>query len=147
MLENEKWKFPGGLVVGTLHFHHHGLGSVPSQGTKIPQVLWHSQKKKSGVLSRQGVSKEADWPVEILHVKVCAAAWLQQGFCYLPQPPGLQHGSSSSSTPSVTNSGLVNPFHCLPGVPSPHPVSELLQPFPGWPPWLGYTGFSELWFI
>ena len=115
---------------------------------RSPKSCGTAKKKKSGVLSRQGVSKEADWPVEILHVKVCAAAWLQQGFCYLPQPPGLQHGSSSSSTPSVTNSGLVNPFHsCLPGVPSPHPVSELLQPFPGWPPWLGYTGFSELWFI
>ena len=83
------------LVVRTLHFHHHGLGSAPSQGTKItPQVLWHSQKKKSAVLSGQGISKEADWPVEILHVKVCATAWLQAGSCYLPQLPGLHHGSS-----------------------------------------------------
>ena len=27
-------------------FHCRGSDSVPAQGTKIPQAMWHSQKKK-----------------------------------------------------------------------------------------------------
>ena len=36
-----KWnqEFPGGPVVRTLHFQCHGLASIPSQGTKIPQAV------------------------------------------------------------------------------------------------------------
>ena len=31
-------KFPSSRVVRTLHFHYRGSGSIPSQGTKIPQA-------------------------------------------------------------------------------------------------------------
>ena len=34
------WKFPGGPVVWTWHFHWHG----PGQGTKILQAAWHGPK-------------------------------------------------------------------------------------------------------
>ena len=36
-------EFPGGLVIRTQHFHWHGPGSIPGQGTKIPQITQHSQ--------------------------------------------------------------------------------------------------------
>ena len=36
------WKIPGGTVVRTQSFYCHGLGSIPGQGTKIPQAAWHS---------------------------------------------------------------------------------------------------------
>ena len=39
-------EFPGGLVVRILGFHCHGSGSVPGQGTEIPQAAWHDQKKR-----------------------------------------------------------------------------------------------------
>ena len=32
------WEFPGGPVVRTQCFHYCGLGSIPGQGTKIPQA-------------------------------------------------------------------------------------------------------------
>ena len=31
------WKLPGSPMVRTLHFHCKGVGSIPGQGTKIPQ--------------------------------------------------------------------------------------------------------------
>ena len=40
------WEFPGSPVVRTRHFHCLGWSSVPGQGTKIPQAIQHSQKKK-----------------------------------------------------------------------------------------------------
>ena len=43
-------EFPGGPVVGTLHFHCWGPGSIPDWRTKIPQVAWCGQKKKMGVI-------------------------------------------------------------------------------------------------
>ena len=39
-------EFPGGLVVRILGFHCHGLGSIPGQGTEIPQATWCGQKKR-----------------------------------------------------------------------------------------------------
>ena len=36
-------EFPGGPVTMTWHFHCHGLGLIPGQGTKIPQVTRHEQ--------------------------------------------------------------------------------------------------------
>ena len=36
----------GGPVVRTQHFHCQGLGSIPGQGTKIPQASQCGQKKK-----------------------------------------------------------------------------------------------------
>ena len=38
--------FPGRPAVRTRCFHCHGLGSVPSRGTKILQAAWHGQKQK-----------------------------------------------------------------------------------------------------
>ena len=35
-------EFPGALVVRTWHFYCWGPGSVPGQGTKILQVMWHA---------------------------------------------------------------------------------------------------------
>lgn len=31
-----QWELPGGLVVGTRHFHHYGLGLTPGLGAEIP---------------------------------------------------------------------------------------------------------------
>ena len=41
-----RWEFPDGPVVRTLRFHCRGCGFNPSQGTKIPQAAWCSQKQK-----------------------------------------------------------------------------------------------------
>ena len=35
----EPWEFPGGLVVRIWHFHCYGPGSIPGQGTEIPQAM------------------------------------------------------------------------------------------------------------
>ena len=35
----EPWEFPGGLVVRIQHFHCYGPGSIPGQGTEIPQAM------------------------------------------------------------------------------------------------------------
>ena len=32
-------------MVRTQNIHCHGLGSIPGQGTKILQAVWHSQKR------------------------------------------------------------------------------------------------------
>ena len=39
-------RLPGGLVIRTWCFHCHGLSSISAQGTKIPQAVRRSQKKK-----------------------------------------------------------------------------------------------------
>ena len=44
--KTQRREFPGGLVVKTRHFHCRGSGSIPDQGTKIPQATWHNKKKK-----------------------------------------------------------------------------------------------------
>ena len=33
------WEFPGGPVIRTWYFHCRGLGSIPGQGTKVPQEI------------------------------------------------------------------------------------------------------------
>ena len=38
-------EFPGSPVVRTWSFHCQGLGSVPGQGTKILQAMWHGKNK------------------------------------------------------------------------------------------------------
>ena len=38
--------FPGGPVVKTPCFQCRGMGSIPGQGTKIPQAVWPKKKKK-----------------------------------------------------------------------------------------------------
>ena len=41
------WReFPGGPVVRTPRSHCRGLGSIPGQGTKIPQAAWCGQINK-----------------------------------------------------------------------------------------------------
>ena len=42
----KSWEFPGGPVVRTQGFHGQGPGSIPCQGTKILEALWHGQKTK-----------------------------------------------------------------------------------------------------
>ena len=45
---HQTWgKFPGGLVVRPQRFHCPGLGSIPGQGTKIPQYPWHAKNKQT----------------------------------------------------------------------------------------------------
>ena len=44
--KSSRREFPNGPVIRTLEFSLQGLGSIPSQGTKIPQVAQYSQKKK-----------------------------------------------------------------------------------------------------
>ena len=39
----QAWEFPGSPVVRTCCFHCGGLGSIPGQGTKIPQATRHGQ--------------------------------------------------------------------------------------------------------
>ena len=46
-------EFPGGLVVRTQHFPCCGPGSIPGWGTKIPQAVWHGQKKKIVLKNQQ----------------------------------------------------------------------------------------------
>ena len=38
-------------MVRILGFHYCDLGSVPGQGTKIPQAMQHGQRKKAKALS------------------------------------------------------------------------------------------------
>ena len=40
--ENQVW----GISLAGPVVHCRGLGSIPGQGTKIPQAAWHSQKTK-----------------------------------------------------------------------------------------------------
>ena len=42
----EGQEFPGGLAVSIWGFHCCGPGSIPSQGTEIPQAMQWSKKKK-----------------------------------------------------------------------------------------------------
>ena len=42
------WEFPGGPAVRSWRFHCRDPGSIPGQGTKIPQATWHGQKKRNG---------------------------------------------------------------------------------------------------
>ena len=39
-------QFPDGLVVRIWHFHCRGLGSIPGQGTEIPQAMRMAKKKE-----------------------------------------------------------------------------------------------------
>ena len=41
----ESREFPGGPAVRTRRFHCHGQGSIPGQGTKVPQAAQHGQKR------------------------------------------------------------------------------------------------------
>ena len=41
------WEFPGDPVIKTRGFPAVDAGSIPGQGTKIPQAVWWGKKKKS----------------------------------------------------------------------------------------------------
>ena len=50
------WEFPGGPVVRAPRVHRRDPGSIPGQGTKIPQAAWRGEKKRrkrTGVLNLQ----------------------------------------------------------------------------------------------
>jgi len=40
-------EFPGSPVTKIHHLHCRGLGSIPGQGARIPQVMGYSQKTKA----------------------------------------------------------------------------------------------------
>ena len=42
------YKHLGSLVVQCLRLYN-DLGSIPAQGAKIPQTMWHSQKEKKKI--------------------------------------------------------------------------------------------------
>lgn len=44
-LNSSPGEFPGGLTVRIQYFLCHGPGSIPSEGTVIPQATQHSQKE------------------------------------------------------------------------------------------------------
>ena len=48
-------EFPGSPVVSTRCFQCQGPGWIPGQGTKIPQAMWHGQKKKKKKIHNTGV--------------------------------------------------------------------------------------------
>ena len=51
-------EFPGDPVVRTRQFHYRGQGSIPAQGTKIPQAAWHGKKKSLQIINAgEGVEK------------------------------------------------------------------------------------------
>ena len=75
-------------MVRTRHFHCHGPGSIPGRGTKIPQVLEHSQKKKGGGQPEVGgVVPETDVETD--------QALQVPPTCHVPtwQPPGKARSS------------------------------------------------------
>ena len=45
--------FPGSPLVRTCAFTVKGAGSIPGQGTKIPQAAWHSHKTKQNKTSNR----------------------------------------------------------------------------------------------
>ena len=67
-------EFPDGSVVRTLHFHCGGPGSIPDQGTKIPQAVRHSRKgrnkqtKKTSIYLRRWQRYSLLWSRERLEV-------------------------------------------------------------------------------
>ena len=51
--DSENWRLRTSLLVQWFGLHAltaEGMGSIPSQGTQIPQAAWHSQKKKKNPL-------------------------------------------------------------------------------------------------
>ena len=51
-------EFPRGLVVRITGFHCRGLGSVPGQGTEIPQAMQHCQKKQKTKKKKRNAKRE-----------------------------------------------------------------------------------------
>ena len=54
------WEFLAVQWLGVGAFTAEGLGSIPSWGTKIPQAMWHSQKKLQGCQHCSGSSSQSD---------------------------------------------------------------------------------------
>ena len=53
------WKFPGGPVLRTQHFHCRGPGSIPGRGTKILQaMLCRKKERKKGMEAIKIVDEE-----------------------------------------------------------------------------------------
>ena len=46
---DKKRDFPGDPVVKTLYFHCSGMGSIPDQGTRMPQGMVKNKKKTINV--------------------------------------------------------------------------------------------------
>ena len=56
----KSWEFPGGPVVRTQGFHGQGPGSIPCQGTKILEALWHGQKTKNKKKKKRKKEKKSE---------------------------------------------------------------------------------------
>ena len=58
--KNTHWReFPGGPVLRTRRFHCCSLGSIPGQGTKIPQAVWSKNNKQTNKqISPQNKNKQ-----------------------------------------------------------------------------------------
>lgn len=52
------WDFSGGPLLGALAANAGGgSGSIPGQGSKIPQAMWHSQKiREKSILIKKKIS-------------------------------------------------------------------------------------------
>ena len=60
-------EFPSGSVVRTQRFHCQGLGSIPGQGTKIPQAEWCDQKE-AAKQNKETKAVHVHWLAIHLHV-------------------------------------------------------------------------------
>ena len=52
------WGFYSDPVVRIRYFHCHAPGSIPGQGTEIPQLMQHGKKKKKKMLSNKVAQSE-----------------------------------------------------------------------------------------
>ena len=63
------WEFPGGPVDRTTHSHSEGPGSIPSWGTKIPQVTQHGQKNKNNKLLLKGIKENTNQRRQVIFIE------------------------------------------------------------------------------
>ena len=83
-------EFPGGLMVRILHFHCWGPGSIPRQGTEIPQAAKRrvEEEKTSRLSEGKGLRKA------LLPITIKAAGMPRKETGALPCP--LSFGSNLS---------------------------------------------------
>ena len=72
----EPWESLGGLVVRIWHFHCCGLGSIPGQGTEIPQAIRPKRGEKKDIINR--VRKQlTEWEkISASHVSEGSIYWV-----------------------------------------------------------------------
>ena len=73
--DSENWRLRTSLLVQWFGLHAltaEGMGSIPSQGTQIPQAAWHSQKKKKPT---ETALKACLSPVLLMINRLVRGAW------------------------------------------------------------------------